>query len=199
MTTFTLQIGGWNLEKIRKALEGKNVSMSSYAQSMLERVEFQKEKEKVALEVITLRDWFSEKPTTEEIFSEARKRGYGLCPAEVGPLFPLQHTDYDVADCLTIGMEPLTDSGGSPFVFRVSRVGSGLELRGGWASPGGRWGADDRFLFCVLKPSTLHPSNTVSLGLCDTSARLNSIEYILQTEIPDKEKLGMIERLCRSF
>ena len=49
-------------------------------------------------------------------------------------------------------MKPITDRDGYPCVFRLDGGDGALWLDGdGWAEPGARWGADNRFVFVARK------------------------------------------------
>jgi len=48
-------------------------------------------------------------------------------------------------------MKQITDSDGSPSVFRLGRSDDGLWLRGSWARPVDEWDPDRKFVFRLRK------------------------------------------------
>jgi len=65
--------------------------------------------------------------TFAEIYDRVQKRGYDICPAEVGPQLCLQHSNQTQSQWLLIGMEPLIGSLGMPEIFFVGRREDGQQ------------------------------------------------------------------------
>jgi hypothetical protein len=82
-----------------------------------------------------------------DLYGRARKLGFELAGAEVGPQLRLQYRDQPVGEFLHVGMVPITTWSGEPVILVVANGGAGLLLLG-------RHGHDDleipvrnRFLF----------------------------------------------------
>ncbi|MDP3990944.1 MAG: hypothetical protein Q8P63_01470, partial [Candidatus Nealsonbacteria bacterium] len=75
--------------------------------------------------------------------------GLELCPSEVGPQLRLQYRDQPNDEWIIVGMEPITDSGGSLRVLDVGRGDSGLWLYSYWSHPDRVWNPDDLLVFVL--------------------------------------------------
>ncbi len=173
----------WKTIKLGTKPDLSDIEVSSYAQDILDKVTYSKTKEKVDLVKIALSDWFTECPTITEIYAKAKEEGLDLCPAEVGPQLRAVYKDQSDDEWLYIAMDPITDSGGDPGVFELSRRGGGRRwLYGRWARPGGRWGLDDGFVF-RLRKSLRHyvPSLALSsFGTLSLEKRVKALEKIVK-------------------
>lgn len=85
--------------------------------------------------------------TIEEIFTRAHERGFGLCPAEVGPALREQYSDQPMDEHLRIGMEPIDVFGDNPRVFSVSHDGGGCWLGTDLARPACFWDSKHSWIF----------------------------------------------------
>src|SRR3990167_6214952 len=121
MTPIHLTIGGKTATQLLADLKSAGINISTYAQSMVESPDFTTlpEKEKINLVRITVGDMFDDKNnhTMNQIYAQAIKVGYDLCPAEVAPHYRLQYTDQPINEWIYVGMKPLAGPGGSPRVF----------------------------------------------------------------------------------
>lgn len=169
-TTFTVKLG-----TNRPNLKG--VFISDRAQDLLDKTEYQKEKETIELIVKTPKELgcTSEYLITEEIYAAAQVQGLELCPAEVGPRL---REVYKGTDWLVIAMKQISDRGGRPRVFYLGGDGGRLGLHAPRARPGEGWFADDRFVF-RLRKDTLGSGTSESgtLGnFASLEARIKSLE-----------------------
>ncbi len=161
-----LTIGDKSAEELEKALDATDArgqrlfQVNDYARSMMhnkkqfiapvnERYKRLKGKaETMGFVRLTVADLgFKSGATTKEIFDRAREIGLELCPPETGPHYRLAHPEQPLHDWCYMGMEPVADSGGVPYVFGVGRGEDGLWLRDDWASPGDPWDPRNSFLF----------------------------------------------------
>ncbi len=75
-----------------------------------------------------------------------------LCEPEDGPQLRLQYDDQPNGEAVWMAMERITDSGGDPSVFYVSRDDDGdLWLRGDYADAGSLWSLGARVVFRLRK------------------------------------------------
>lgn len=133
------EIGGWAKDILNKA--------------KFENIREKKQVELVILTVVSL--GFRRGATRQEIYDRALELGLELSPAEVGPGLRVQYKKEDQPKCeyLFIGMEPITDSDGNPYVFRVERRDDGESSfctdNRGWAH--NQWNPGDRWVFVRRK------------------------------------------------
>jgi len=149
-------IGTKTKEKIIAELNAKETSnnpeekiyISDYARSMLQKPEFtiNSKSEKLNLIKLKVQDLgFPGSATTDEIYKRANELGLELCPPEVGPHLRLNYEkafsrEQAKGEYFRIAMKQITDSGGYPFVFSVSRDGDGKRWLGSrWAEPDNAW------------------------------------------------------------
>jgi len=95
--------------------------------------------------------------TTQELFynpgqmTRIEEYGLELAPAETGPELRRKLKDQPVGDVFWVGMQPITDRGGDPGVFKLGRDSDGSWLNGSSAHPDDRWYPGNRFAFRVRK------------------------------------------------
>lgn len=162
-----VEIGGKSKDQLKAELKTAGVSISSYAEDMLNSLDFITLKNPQIMDTVRLRvqDLGLEGyPTTDQVYARAKELGLELCPAEVGPHLRLKNMDQPVGDWYWIGMKQITDRGGDPYVFDLERHGDGLWLHDRWARPGDAWGPRDQFVFSLRKSET---QNTQTHGLLD--------------------------------
>ena len=82
-----------------------------------------------------------------DIYARARKLGFGLAAAEIGPQLRLQYFDQPVGEFLIVGMEPLRTWNGEPVILTVANGGAGLILIGQDGSADAQISVQSRFLF----------------------------------------------------
>ncbi|MBI4092012.1 MAG: hypothetical protein HY427_02300 [Candidatus Levybacteria bacterium] len=144
--------------------ESLKIQVSDFAPDMMLNQNFAtlKNQELKTLIHLTVRDLFQDEQihTSEEMWGNPEKGttgrikelGLEFCPPETGPQYRLKYTDQPISDRFYIGMEPIPDRHGSPYVFRLERYGDGLWFDSYWAGPGDRWNPEDRFVFSLRKP-----------------------------------------------
>ena len=131
-----IEIGGKTAEQLETQLREKNVNISNYAQDMLHSPYFKPSKNPETATLIRLKvgDLFSDdrNHTTEQIFQRAEEIGLEFCPPDAGPNYRLQYMNQLMGEWLYIGMKPIADRSGDPFVFSLARDASGLWLYDRW-------------------------------------------------------------------
>lgn len=155
----TIEIGALPKGRLLSELEKENYFVSNYVKDLIEKMPLSGKIEKIDVCKMTLFEMgFTEQPTWVQILEKVRELG-DLCPPEVGPLLRLADTEQAKGSWYYVAMEPITDSGGNPFVFGVGRDGGGESwLDAGWVSPDGEWDLDDEVVFRLRKnPSTSNP------------------------------------------
>lgn len=144
----------WKTIKLGKKPDLSGINISSYAQDMLDKIKWQKRKEKIDLVEVSVGDLgFNEWTTTKEIYKRAQELGLDLCPPEVGAFLRASYKEQSPHKWLFVGMEQITDRDGNPNVFSLARSGDGLWLGNGWAPPGSRWAPGNEFAFRLRKLS----------------------------------------------
>ena len=149
----TIEIGTYeSVGDLRKALEKSGVKTAPWASCILDKVKLSKSKKTLNLVVVSVRDLgFTKGTFYQDICDAAKKRGLGLCPAEVGPQLLLQCPDQLDNVPLAIAMEPIKYFGGGFALFRVEHDGDDLWLRGRCGEPAFFWGVADQFVFVRRK------------------------------------------------
>lgn len=169
--------------------------VSDWAKDIQSKTPLAKKKEKVNLVVLSVSDLgFTDRVTTTELFDEKNLAKYGvaLCPAEVGLALRKQYTDQPHGEWLYVAMNPITDSGGRPFVFLVGRPSGGARwLLGRWVRQGNVWYRGYRIVFRLRKSplnsdtlTSILDSGTVS---SDSLAELSS-EATLESRVEKIEQ-----------
>lgn len=139
-------------EEYKKTIESDGMLVSSYAESVLNKMEKLKSNEKVDLVSFSVAQLgFEGNATTDQIYAKAEELGLELCPPQVGPELRLTYKDQPYNDYLRIAMKQITDSGGYPHVFGLDRDGGGLWLDDSWAKPDGEWYPGRKFVFRIRK------------------------------------------------
>lgn len=107
-------------EDYRMAIEKDGYRISEYADRILNKMEISQIEVELDLVVLSIdKLGFPKGARRDAIYDSAKKLGLQLCPAEVGPALRLAYKDQPRGDWLRIGMEPITDSDGFPFVCEV--------------------------------------------------------------------------------
>lgn len=154
------------------------IYISSYAQELLDKVTYQKEKEKIELVIKTPKELgcTEEYPTTSQIFEKAKEQGLELCPAEVGPRL---RKEYAGTDWLILAMEPVTDRDGRPSVFYLGEDGGELELDADGAHADDEWLSGCRFVFRHRKALKASDVSSDTLNLDALELRIQKLEQTL--------------------
>ncbi len=152
--TITLGTGRTSPDDFRKALSEGSFRVGDWGNDILGRLpsptyDEETEVELVAVSVADL--GFPDRAHRRDIYERAQERGLSLCPPEVGPELRLAYPDQPRGGWLHVGMEPISDSGGYPHVFRVGADGSGRWLRGLGGRPDDFWFGIGRWVFVRRK------------------------------------------------
>ena len=149
-----IEIGGKTAEQLIAEMEAAHINISDYAKSMMENRDFVpgKNREEATLIRLTVADLgFKTSATTDQIYERAQILGLELCPPDTGPNYRLKYKNQPLNEWVRIGMKQIAGSDGDPSVFDLGRNDVGLWLDNRWATPGGEWGPDDRFVFRLRK------------------------------------------------
>jgi hypothetical protein len=130
----TIKIGTYkDIPSLRKALEDSGVSISESSNSILDRVTLSKSEKLLDLVVLSVADLgLSIGAGTLQVYDAAKKQGFELCPAEVGPQLRLQYIDQPNGEFLQIAMEDITHT---PVSFCVSNFGGNMVLEDAFVDP----------------------------------------------------------------
>lgn len=152
--TIKLGTGPKNADDFRKAIKAAGMKISDWGNDILGKPAFKVSdtEQDVDLVVATPKELgFSGNATYRDICNKAIELGLELCPAEVGPQLRKQYTDQPKDEWLVVAMEPITDSYGDLYVFRVGLGYDGLWLYAYYGDPDFVWYADSRFVFVRRK------------------------------------------------
>ena len=137
-----------SIEDIRESFKKKGIHITDGAEYMLSKIPLAKIETKVTLHIRTVKELTGKNSATKkEIYKAICAKGYGLCPAELGPLLRLQYLDQPFDEWINIAMEPVHGRRGNPCAFDLNSGGAGLGLGGSGAQSDGRWPSDDQFVF----------------------------------------------------
>ncbi|MEK7192034.1 MAG: hypothetical protein AAB646_00770 [Patescibacteria group bacterium] len=153
-----IEIGGKTEKELEKEMKDRGINTSNYAKDMMRSKDFTilKTKEQISTVRLKVKDLFPDNKyhTTDEIYKKAQELGLELCPAEVGPNYRLQHQNQPLNEWIYIAMKQITDRGGLPNVFELSRRGDGLWLDFRWARPTNDWFPEYALVFSLRKSKT---------------------------------------------
>lgn len=130
--SFTIQLGTHSADALRKALTDADITVTDLANDILEN-ELATEPQEVTLVIVTVAELgFPNGANREEIYTRGLKRGFKLCPSEVGPQLRLQRLNQPVGEWLSIAMRSVFISSDDriPKVFNVTCNNDGLYLSG---------------------------------------------------------------------
>lgn len=132
----------------RKAIEKDGYRIGNYAGQILNKTEVSQTEVELDLVVVTVgKLGFKNGARRDVLYAKALELGLQLCPAEVGPALRLAYKDQPRGEWLRIGMEPITDSDGYPYVFEVDDGRAERWLLGGRGGAGRVWCAGGRWVF----------------------------------------------------
>lgn len=149
-----IKIGGKDKKELQDEMIKDGFKVGDYAKSMLENKEFKTSKtsENIDLVILSVADLgFPEGARRDKIYERAKEMGLEIAPAEVGPQLRLQYADQPMDEYLVIGMEPISDSSGSPGLFSVPHNSDGRFLDSYRGLPDDGWSSYDRFVFVRRK------------------------------------------------
>lgn len=146
----TVEVTGKTGREYEEMLKQKGIQSSNYANQLLKSPEFTTIQSPEQIDLISLKVGdlgFTSYPTTTELYQKASELGLELCPPAVAPEYLMQNPNLGLYEWRYVAMEQITDSDGSPRVFRLERDGGGLELSMDWAVPTNEWDLDRRLVF----------------------------------------------------
>jgi hypothetical protein len=147
-----LGTGVKDADGFRQSLKDNGVKISKWANDLLGKSVFSVATQEIEIDlvVVTVKELgFKNGAMLKDIYDAAKKRGFQLCPNEVGPHLRLQYKDQTKNEWLIIGMEPITDSGGVLNVFRIDCDDSGLWLDSTYGGLGGTLSSSFSFVFVL--------------------------------------------------
>lgn len=154
----SVEVGGKSAKELIKEIKDAGIKISDYAKSMLlNKAEFipTKNKEDMTLVRLSVGDLgFKTSATITQIFEQAEELGLELCPPDTGPHYRLKYRNQPLNEWFRIGIKPITDSDGGPYVWDVGRRGDGLWLDDRWADPDDTWIPGIKFVFRLRKSET---------------------------------------------
>lgn len=143
-----------DVNALKKAITKAGCKIGDWANDMLGKEAFTiaPTEQEIDLVVVTVGELgFKNGAKYSDICQRAQELGLELCPNEVGPQLRLQYKDQPKGEWLRIAMEPITDSGGDRFIFRVAHGVNDLWLYWNYGNPGHVWDAGLRFVFVLRK------------------------------------------------
>lgn len=142
-----IKINNKTKEELLKDLKDKDVHISSYAQELIDKLDFSKPEKEVEYEIKTLKELgFAEGYVrTSEFMNDGflKKHNLELCPPELA----LYMIASDKNGYAYIAMEPISASDGVLSVFRVEHDDYDRWLGASRGRPGYRWDAGYRWVF----------------------------------------------------
>lgn len=145
--TVKLGTGLKTAENFRHAIKNAGIGIGDWGNDILDKSAFTASEQECEVDLVNVSVHelgFKDGAYRRDIIVKAQSLGLQLCLAEVGPQLRLQYPDQPEGECLLVGMEPITDSGGCPRVFSVQRGGDERWLGG---HDGYFWSGASRFLF----------------------------------------------------
>ena len=136
---------------LHTALKQGGNEVNGWAKDIMSKPAFTlaEEEHELQLVKVTVKELgFTDRTRFDRICDRAQELGLKLCPAEVGPQMRLQYADQTNPEYLVIAMEAITDSGGGPHVFYVSRYDGERWLDAYYGSSYYLWDPAFEFVFC---------------------------------------------------
>jgi hypothetical protein len=104
----------------RKALTSAGFGITDSASELLDKIQVSTTQVKLDLVRVTVEELgFTKDVSLGQVFARARKIGFELCPAEVGPALRLEYEDRSLGNATCIAMKPITDSFMHSLVFEL--------------------------------------------------------------------------------
>jgi len=153
----TVRLGtGLTAEDFLRALDIGGFITTNWAAEILRNPAFRVAAEKIEVNLIkaSVDDLgFGRGALLNQIYDCARrKRGWGLCPAELGPQLRLQYRDQPDGEEIIVGMESIRGSADYPEIFDVECADGELYLNSRRGDLGFLWSADSEWVFVFLPP-----------------------------------------------
>jgi hypothetical protein len=148
----TIRIGTFaNFFALSNALDAAGCGIGNSAGEILARPTFTVSATKTSVELFTASaaelGFRTDTALLADIYARAKRLGFGLAAAEVGPQLRLQYFDQPIGEFLIIGMEPIRTWQGAPVILNVANGGTGLILIGQDGSADAQIPATSRFVF----------------------------------------------------
>jgi len=119
---------------LRRALDAAGCNVGGAAGEILARPAFTIGSKAIDVELVAVSaaelGFKTDTVTLASIYARARKLGFALAAAEVGPQLRIQYFDQPTGEFLIIGMEPIKTWSGEPIILNVANGGAGLILIG---------------------------------------------------------------------
>jgi len=148
--TLNLGTGVKDADGFREALKKARCGIEEWADDIIGKrgLRVASEKTEVKLVAVSVAELgFAMGATRADIFRRANQIGLALCSREVGPQMRLQYKNQPSGECLTIGMEPITDSEGNSAIYDIRCS----EFFDGWLQLGAMVGDSDYFWSSVTR------------------------------------------------
>jgi hypothetical protein len=119
---------------LRNKLDSMGCNVGGQASEILARPAFTVGSHKTDVDLVVVSPaqlgFAAEAVTLAAVYARARRLGFELAAAEVGPQLRLQYVDQPMGEFLIIGMEPIKTWDGEPVILNVANGGAGLILIG---------------------------------------------------------------------
>ncbi len=152
----TIAIGAVvSADGFRKMFHKRGMTISGYAQEILDKISLTKERKEIKIVIISLANLgfgFNEEVEYPTICLKAKEMGLKLCPAEVGPQVCLQmFKGFQEGDWFEVASEPIIDSDGVSRLFSPGWSDEKFSLTTHCIGPGVTYSVSNRFAF--IKPT----------------------------------------------
>nr|WP_245329228.1 hypothetical protein [Bradyrhizobium centrolobii] len=152
---------------LRNALDAIGCHVGGLAAEILARPAFTVSSTKKDVELVTVSaaelGFDTNTVTLAAIYARAKRLGFGVVAAEIGPQLRLQYLDQPMGEFLVIGMEPIKTWSGEEVILTVANGGAGLILIGQDGRPDAAISAISRLVF-------ERPNETVQLDQLEQAA-----------------------------
>lgn len=148
--TIKLGTGLKTADDFSKALKQSGCKIGDWGNDILGKLAFTASDTEAEVDLVNVSVaelGFKNGATRKDIYDKTEELGLELCPNEVGPQLRLQYKDQPNGEWLRIAMEPIPDSGGDLFIFRVAHGVDDLWLHGDNGDPDDFWDGHSRFVF----------------------------------------------------
>lgn len=141
-------------KELRKVLLDAGYKIGDWGSDILNKTEVVKEPSEVEIVIFSVAELgFSKGARRSQIYEKAISLGLTLCPSEVGLQMRLQYENQPNGEWILVAMEPIADSFGYLYVFRVGRHDDGRWLDGFHGYPDFFWAPVYRWAFCRKRSS----------------------------------------------
>ena len=119
----------WDLYR---ALDAAHCELGDAAEDMFAQPGFAVNSGKIEADLVSvsLAHLGLARASLQDIYARARKLGFALASAEIGPQLRLQYFEQPLGEFLNIAMPPIETHDGKPKIFVVGNGGTGLLLTG---------------------------------------------------------------------